>query len=315
MSTLPHVGRLAPSPTGGLHLGHARTFLHAWLDVRKTGGRMILRIEDIDASRCRPEAVSGAIDDLRWLGLDWDEGPHVGGPHAPYLQSLRCDLYDAMLKRLKDDELVYPCTCTRSDIARAASAPHPGEEGPVYPGTCSQRSAADAKGLSKPYSWRFRVYDEFVTWHDAALGLVSLNPSRAIGDFIVGRSTGEPAYQLAVVVDDAAMGITRVVRGDDLASSTPRQILLYRAIGFSVPKFAHLPLVYDAQGKRLAKRNGSVKLATLREQGVDPRDLIGRIIRSSGPTDCPARTSPAEILEHNFTQWPLGRWTIEGTPM
>jgi glutamyl-tRNA synthetase len=314
MSTLPHVGRLAPSPTGGLHLGHARTFLHAWLDVRKQGGRVILRIEDIDASRCRPDAVRGAIDDLRWLGLDWDEGPDVGGPHAPYLQSLRCGLYDAMLKRLTDDELVYPCTCTRSDIARAASAPHPGEEGPVYPGTCAQRSAADAEGLARPYAWRFRVRDGLAMWRDEALGLVSVDPSRTIGDFVVGRSSGEPAYQLAVVVDDAAMGITRVVRGDDLASSTPRQILLYRALGFRVPGFAHLPLVYDADGKRLAKRDGSVKLATLREQGVDPRELISRIIRSSGPTDCPERVSSAEILEHHFTQWPLERWMIDRTP-
>jgi len=310
MPVLAPVGRLAPSPTGGLHLGHARTFLHAWLDARKQGGRIILRIEDIDASRARPEAVTGAIDDLRWLGLDWDEGPDVGGPHAPYLQSLRRGLYGRALDRLKADERVYPCTCTRADIARASSAPHPGEEGPVYPGTCAHRRATDAERLTTPYSWRFRVPEGAVAWQDEAIGPVSTSPRESIGDFIVGRSSGEPAYQLAVVVDDAAMGVTQVVRGDDLVSSTPRQILLYRALGWNAPRFAHLPLVYDDTGKRLAKRDGSVKLATLRAQGIDPRVLIGRIIRSSGPTDCPERVRPSEILEHDFTRWPLDRRTI-----
>jgi glutamyl-tRNA synthetase len=311
MSTFPLIGRLAPSPTGGLHLGHARTFLHAWLEVRRVGGRMILRIEDLDASRTRPEALAGAIDDLRWLGLDWDEGPDIGGPHAPYLQSQRTELYASALDRLKADERVYPCTCTRADIARASSAPHLGEEGPIYPGTCSHRRAADAEGLTKPYSWRFRVEDESVSWNDEALGPVSINPYLSIGDFVVGRSSGEPAYQLAVVVDDAAMEITQVVRGDDLVSSTPRQILLYRALARTVPVFAHLPMVYDASGKRLAKRDGSVKIASLREQGVDPRSLIGQIIRSSGPTDSPERAWPREILEHQFTRWPVDRWTIK----
>ena len=311
MTSPPLIGRLAPSPTGGLHLGHARTFLHAWLSARTSGGRIILRIEDIDASRARPDAITGAIADLRWLGLDWDEGPDVGGPNAPYLQSLRVADYSAALDRLKLQERVYPCTCTRADIARAASAPHLGEEGPAYPGTCAGRCVADASGLSVPYSWRFRTADRPLSWEDEALGPVSINPGRTIGDFVVGRSSGEPAYQLAVVVDDAAMGITEVVRGDDLLSSTPRQILIYEALGLMIPSFAHLPLVYSADGKRLAKRDGSVKLAMLREQGTDPHSLVGQLLRSSGPTDCPERVWPSAILGHRYTKWPSTPWTFD----
>jgi len=310
MTSPPLVGRLAPSPTGGLHLGHARTFLHAWLSARSSGGRLILRIEDIDSSRARSDSIKGAITDLRWLGLDWDEGPDVGGPNGPYLQSLRLDRYSAALDRLKAQELVYPCTCTRADILRAASAPHLGEEGPAYPGTCSGRSVVDALKLSGPYSWRFRAPDRPVSWNDEVLGPVTMNPGRTVGDFVVGRPSGEPAYQLAVVTDDAAMGVTQVVRGDDLLSSTPRQILLYQALGLTIPDFVHLPLVYSADGKRLAKRDGSVKLATLRERGIDPRSLVGQILRSSGPTDCPEHIAPRDILQHQYAKWPSSAWTL-----
>lgn len=268
-------GRLAPSPTGGLHLGHARTFLIAWLSSRGQGGRVVLRIEDLDASRARAESINGAIEDLRWLGLDWDAGPTY--------QSRRMDEYAATLDRLIADELVYPCTCTRADIERAASAPHAEDEGPTYPGLCAHRSSRDALALAdRPFAWRFRVPPGNVEWVDRFRGPMSLDPTRIGGDFVVARSGVGPSYQLAVVHDDAAMGVTEVVRGDDLIPSTPRQILLYRALGWESPSFAHVPLAVGADGNRLAKRDGSIKLANLREDGLDPSELIGRIAVSCG---------------------------------
>ncbi len=283
----PTVGRLAPSPTGGLHVGHARTFLIAWLAARSAGGRVVLRIEDIDATRVRPDAAETAIADLRWLGLDWDEGP--------YAQSERLDAYRQALERLKRDERVYPCTCTRAEIARAASAPHAEDEGPSYPGTCSGRSAADAARLGgRPFAWRFRVPEGEIAWDDLFRGPTSADPARHGGDFLVARSPFAPSYQLAVVVDDAAMGVTQVVRGADLVASTPRQILLDRALGGSGRRYGHVPLVVGPDGRRLAKRDGSIRLETLRMRGVDPRDLIGWAARSCGWSDRVEPSSPAD---------------------
>ncbi len=277
------VGRLAPSPTGGLHLGHARTFLAAWLSARSRGGRIVLRIEDLDASRVRPEAIQGMIEDLHWLGLDWDEGPELVGPAGPYIQSQRLSYYEQSLAQLKVQEYVYPCTCTRAEIARAASAPHADEEGPTYPGTCSGRSAHDESALGgQPFIWRFRVPAGVIAWDDLFLGRVELDPSKVGGDFVVARNGLGPAYQLAVVVDDASMGVTEVIRGEDLVPSTPRQILLYRALGRPIPTFGHLSLVVDQQGRRLAKRDQSIKLSTLREQGIDPRRIVGSLAVSLG---------------------------------
>ncbi|MEW4567261.1 tRNA glutamyl-Q(34) synthetase GluQRS [Tautonia sp. JC769] len=277
------VGRFAPSPTGGLHVGHARTFLVCWLMARSAGGKVVLRIEDLDTSRLRPGMIEQAMVDLRWIGLDWDEGPDVGGESGPYLQSLRFDHYAKALDRLKRANLVYPCTCTRAEIQRMASAPHQGEEGPVYPGTCSHRSPDDAAKLGdRPYTWRFRVVNEAIPWHDLFLGSVAENPATTVGDFSVGRSDGSVAYQLAVVVDDAAMGVNQVIRGDDLRSSTPRQLLLSSALGLTAPRFGHVSLVGDQTGRRLAKRDESVKLATLRAEGVHPARLMGWVARSLG---------------------------------
>jgi glutamyl-tRNA synthetase len=215
-----------------------------------------------------------AVADLRWLGIDWDEGP--------YVQSERRGCYAAALDRLKADDLIYPCTCTRADIARVASAPHAGDEGPVYPGTCAGRSAGDAerlRGEGRPFAWRFRAGDQRVTWEDRVRGRIEIGPG---GDFVVGRSDGVAAYQLAVVVDDAAMGVTEVIRGDDLVPSTPRQILLYGALGHEPPSFGHVGLAVGPDGKRLAKRDQSLKLATLRESGVDPSRVVGAIAESCG---------------------------------
>jgi glutamyl-tRNA synthetase len=289
-SPLPIVGRLAPSPTGGLHIGHARTFLIAWLAARSRGGRIILRIEDIDASRVRPGATETAIADLGWLGLDWDDGP--------YVQSERMTAYRDAMERLKRKELVYPCVCTRADIERAASAPHAEDEGRTYPGTCARRSAAEAETLGdRPFAWRFRVPDGPVDWDDLFGGAMSLDPARMGGDFLVARSPFVPSYQLAVVVDDAAMGVTQVIRGSDLIPSTPRQILLDRELGGTGRDYGHVPLVVGPDGRRLAKRDGSIKLATLRDRGVDTRRLIGWIARSCGWSDREEPTTPADWVD------------------
>ena len=303
------IGRLAPSPTGGLHLGHARTFLVAWLSARSAGGRIVLRIEDIDASRIRPGATEAAIIDLRWLGLDWDEGPDVGGPHAPYLQSERRDRYHAALENLRRRELVYPCTCSRAEIARSASAPHDGDEGPRYPGTCATRRAGDAGILAgRPFCWRFRTTSRSVSWRDLIRGPCTGDPS-ASGDFLVGRSSGEPAYQLAVVCDDAAMAVGQVIRGDDLMTSTPKQILLYEALGLGAPSFGHVPLVVGADGRRLAKREESIKLSTFRERGVEPARIVASIGRSCGMTLPGEGYTPSDLIRRfDLGQIPLSPW-------
>jgi glutamyl-tRNA synthetase len=294
----PIAGRLAPSPTGGLHVGHARTFLIAWLDARSAGGRVILRIEDLDATRARPEASTGAIDDLRWLGLDWDEGP--------YVQSERIAAYEASLERLKHEELVYPCTCTRSDIERAAAAPHAEDEGLRYPGTCAGRSVADARSLAgRPFAWRFRVPPGPVAWDDLCRGTVRVDPFLHGGDFVVARSPAGPSYQLAVVHDDAMMGVSQVIRGDDLVPSTPRQILLYRALGWPEPAFGHVPLAVGPDGRRLAKRDGSLKLATLRASGVDHRRLVGWLAQACGWS---------QTIEPSMPRDWIGRFALSALP-
>jgi len=269
-------GRLAPSPTGAQHVGNARTYLIAWLSARRQGLKISLRIEDIDSPRVKPGSAKQAEEDLTWLGLDWDEGPVV--------QSERLPLYEAALAELKRQDLVYPCTCTRADVAAAASAPHAEHEGPVYPGTCAGRTAADAAKLEvegKPFAWRFRVTDS-PAFVDGFAGKVRIDLKQAGGDFVVWKSAGTPAYQLAVVADDIDTGVTEVVRGDDLLPSTPRQLLLYRALGKPPPRFVHVPLVVGPDGRRLAKRHGDTRLAILRTHGVTPERLVDTLAWSCG---------------------------------
>jgi glutamyl-tRNA synthetase len=286
-SSLP-VGRLAPSPTGAQHVGNARTYLIAWLSARSRGGSVVLRIEDIDSPRVKAGAAEQAVDELRWLGLDWD-GERV-------VQTQRLGLYEAALHRLQTQEMVYPCTCTRGDIERAASAPHLEHEGPVYPGTCAWRRAEAGTLAGRPHAWRFRVGEVSPAFVDDVRGPTQVDLRQVGGDFVVWKSAGTPVYQLAVVVDDAAQGVTEVVRGDDLVPSTPRQLLLYRALGLRAPSFAHVPLVVGPDGRRLAKRHGDSRLSALRAAGLSAESLVGLLAWSCGWIDRIAPVSARELL-------------------
>jgi glutamyl/glutaminyl-tRNA synthetase len=272
-SRLPYRGRLAPSPTGFLHLGHARTFWTSQERVRSAGGILILRNEDLDLSRSRAKFVDAFIEDLKWFGIEWQEGPDVGGPFGPYNQSERIDLYRAAFEDLKKCGTIYPCICSRQEVLRALQAPHQGDEEPIYPGTCRERKI-DEIPLGTRVSWRFRVPDrEVVSFGDGAFGLQRFIAGRDFGDFLVWRHDHLPSYQLACVVDDAAMEITEVVRGADLLLSTARQLLLYRVLDITPPAFFHCPLVTDEQGNRLAKRQGALSLRALRDRGLTPEQI------------------------------------------
>jgi len=292
-------GRFAPTPSGALHLGNARTALLAWLHARHAGGRFILRIEDIDRPRCRPHLAEQAIADLRWLGLDWDEGPEVGGPYGPYYQSEREELYQEALARLQAGGHLYPCYCSRAQLLAIASAPHGlASEGPAYPGTCRHLTPAERRereASGKTPSLRFALPDEAVTFTDLIAGPQHFPPG-AGGDFVVRRADGIIGYQLAVVVDDALMGVTHVLRGGDLLDSTPRQILLYRALGWPVPAFGHLPLLLGPDGARLAKRHGAVTLAGIREAGTRPEVVVGHLAHLSGLIDRLEPVRPQELV-------------------
>jgi glutamyl-tRNA synthetase len=267
-------GRLAPSPTGWLHLGHARTFWTAYQRCRAFSGTLVLRNEDLDRSRCRPEFVVGMIEDLHWFGLEWQEGPDCGGPFAPYSQSERFELYRAAFRKLRDQGCVYPCTCSRQDVLRALAAPHAGEDEPIYPGTCRPGAKAGASGSPRagaPVNWRFRVPDgQVISFHDGHFGKQEFTAGADFGDFVVWRHDDSPSYQLAVVVDDSAMQISEVVRGGDLLRSTSRQILLYQALELKSPAFFHCELMTDAAGVRLAKRHDALSLKQLRTNNPDP---------------------------------------------
>jgi glutamyl/glutaminyl-tRNA synthetase len=272
--TVGRRGRLAPTPTGLLHAGHARTFRIA--ADRAAAAGLVLRIEDIDGPRCRHEFVEAAIDDLRWLGFSWNEGPDVGGPHGPYEQSLRTDWFLEVWRLLEEAGAIYPSPHSRRDVEEAATAPHDNPAEPVFPPSLrpTHRERASAPG---GVPWRFRVPDgRSIAFEDAVAGTVHRTAGIDFGDFVVWRRDDLPAYELAVVADDHAMEIDEVVRGEDLLTSTARQILIYEALGWRPPAWCHVPLVRDAAGRRLAKRTGGLAIRDLRAAGWTPDEVLAR---------------------------------------
>jgi glutamyl-tRNA synthetase len=301
-----HRGRFAPSPTGRLHLGNAWAALLGWLWARSQGGEFFLRIEDLDTARSRPELTEGLLADLAWLGLSFDG--------VPVVQSQRLDLYRAAFDRLRATGRVYPCHCTRSEIARAVSAPHgPSDEGPRYPGTCLALSAEEsaARARTRPPAWRFRPREGVTEVEDLLHGSLVQDVAREIGDFVVLRNDGVPSYQLAVVVDDAEMGINHVLRGDDLLSSTPRQVQLCEALGLPVPVYAHVPLLLGPDGKRLAKRAGTPSLAELRERDIPPHRLVGLLAGWANLGDGSPRSLEALVPGFSLERVPRTAITVD----
>ncbi len=270
-------GRIAPTPSGYLHLGHARTFWRAQSRATERNGQLILRVEDLDAARSQPRFLEAIMEDLHWFGFRWDEGPDLGGRSGPYQQSARFHWYRDALERLIVLGRVYRCDCSRKDIQTASLAPHPGDEGPLYPGTCRKNTGKVPLEKQRKPNWRFRVPDNRrIAFEDGNLGNFSAVAGVDFGDFVVWRQDNTPAYQLAAVVDDHAMTVTEVVRGEDLLLSTCRQLLLYEALDWTAPEFFHCPLMKDARGERLSKRNQSLALRSLREQGLAPEQVRKR---------------------------------------
>ncbi len=295
--------RFAPSPTGELHLGGAWTALASWTLARRARGQFVLRTEDLDGPRTIAGAAAQIVDDLRWLGLDWEEGPDVSGPHEPYAQSERSAHYERALATLQEQHMLYPCDCSRAEIAQVASAPHEGEA--VYPGLCRDRDPR--RPMKRPPAWRVRVPDRIVHFIDELRGPQTESLREQTGDFVLKRGDGLYAYQLAVVVDDAAMGITHVVRGDDLLASTARQIFLFEALSLSVPRFLHLPLVLGPTGERLAKRNPVMTISGLRGAGIAANAIVGKLACGLGLRESDAPVAANDMVK-DLNQW---RWRAE----
>lgn len=291
------VGRFAPSPSGQMHLGNLLCSLLAWLSAKREGGRIVLRIEDLDPARSKPEHARQLEKDLHALGLHWDEGGLQDGRPGPYCQSRRTAHYQAHLEKLQAQGLVYPCFCTRAEL-HAASAPHASDGEPVYSGRCRGLSPAEAAKLAqtRPPALRLRVPDRDIAFTDAHYGPQLQNPARTCGDFILRRSDGVYAYQLAVVADDAAMGVTQVVRGRDLLSSTPRQLYLYSLLGLKPPAYAHVPLLLAPDGRRLSKRDRDISLPALSAAGFGPEDILGRLAYCAGLLPAPRPAALAELI-------------------
>ena len=290
-------GRFAPSPSGRMHLGNIFCALLAWLSARAQNGNMLLRIEDLDTSRCTEEKAKVLMDDLLWLGLDWDYGAAPGKPADEFYQSRRSGIYKKYFDALAAQDLIYPCFCTRAEL-HAASAPHASDGHFVYPGTCRRLTAAQrAAKLAGAHkcAWRIKVPDETLTFNDLHYGTQGLNLAREWGDFIVRRSDGIYAYQLAVVIDDALMGVTEVIRGSDLLSSTAPQLYLYKLLGFTPPQFGHLPLLTAADGRRLAKRDMDLDMGALRSK-FSPQQVLGQLAFLAGLLERPEAITAKELI-------------------
>ena len=299
------VGRFAPSPSGRIHLGNILCSLLAWLSSRQKGGRVVLRIEDLDTARCPRRYGEQMAADLAWLGLTWDEGPGVGGPDGPYEQSLRTALYEQALEKLTDMGLVYPCFCTRAEL-HAASAPHREDGQVLYAGTCRDLTPEQIaeKRKDRAPALRLRVPDEDWGFTDGHMGPYRENLARDCGDFLLRRSDGMFAYQLAVVVDDAAMGVTEVVRGADLLDSTPRQLYLYHLLGLEPPAFFHGPLLLTSDGRRLSKRNADAGLDDLQDR-MTAAEILGKLAYAAGfnPSAEP-KTAEQLLADFDWTKVP-----------
>ncbi len=294
-----------------IHLGNARTALAAWLSVRCRGGVFVWRVEDLDGPRVVPGLAAAQQEDLAWLGLDWDEGPDVGGPHAPYVQSERSELYEAALRRLAAAGRLFPCRLSRKDLQAMASAPHGAEETPYLASLRPESLEPDwferLSGMARPdAAIRFRVGEEEVSWTDRVFGPMTERVDQAVGDFVLKRRDGLYAYQLAVVVDDLAMEIDDVVRGADLLASTARQIQLINALGGTPPAYAHVPLIVRSPGEKLSKRDQSLTLRSLREEGARPEAVTGYLAYSLGLLDRPEPCRPADLIS-KFAWEKIGR--------
>lgn len=263
---------------------------------------LVLRMEDLDHPKVKPGAAEEALDDLRWLGLDWDEGPDIGGPHGPYVQSERIETYRVVLEQLAADGRVYPCICTRRDVEAAQSAPHKEDRSPGYPGTCRGRfpnfqAACEARTDGQLPAWRFlvdRAETEFLDRFHGRQQVIQQGPA---DDFVLARHPDGAGYMLAVVIDDAAMEITEVLRGDDLLDTTPAQLLLQEALGLPRPDYLHVPLVVGPDGKRLAKRHGDTRIRTLRESGTQPEEVVGWLASTCGWARAGERRQATDLLE------------------
>lgn len=289
--------RLAPSPTGAQHLGNARTHLIAYWAARQSGGEIVFRIDDLDSPRVKDWAIDQAVEDIRWLGIDWDGDPIRQISHKPQ--------YDQALESLiwSDKNLAYPCVCSRKDVAEALSAPHESRfrgEGLIYPGTCSGFSTGDAIPTAD-HCWRLRVSDRVLQFDDAVLGKQSCNPAEELGDFPitakVASTVGQVTYQLAVVVDDLCQGVDFVIRGNDLVASTFRQLDLYHHLGHQPPRYAHVPLVLGKDGRRLAKRHGDTRLSHYRQMGVQPEAIVGWAAYTLGMIESPDPCKASELID------------------
>lgn len=291
-------GRYAPSPTGDQHLGNARTAIAAWWRARSAGSSFVMRVEDLDEPRTVPAAVSANLEELRWLGLDWDEGPDVDGPHAPYRQSERHALYRTEIGRLKERGVLFECYLSRRELRELSSAPH--GAAPVYgerERRLNERIAAGKRAEGKSPSLRLRVPEAQLRFEDAVYGPQLFDTRRDVGDIVLRRADDAWAYQFAVVVDDYAMAVAEVVRGADLLASTAAQLLVYRALGYSAPAFLHVPLLQDEEGERLAKRKGSLTLSSLRRQGVPPQRVLGLLAYTLGFLERPEPLEPNDLLD------------------
>lgn len=303
-----YVGRLAPSPTGALHLGNVRTFMIAYLRARQAGGKLIMRMEDLDHPKDKPGAAKGAIEDLRWLGFEWDE---------EYTQSERIDLYRDAAKKLIEKGFLYPCICSRKDVENAQSAPHAGEQ-LFYPGTCRGRFSSweEALEYKREPCWRFKVEPNTnISFVDNFAGAYTQAIDKVLGDFPVARDKDGAGYTLAVVVDDLAMGVTEVVRGDDLLAATPAQILISHALCARELEYCHVPLVVGPDGKRLAKRHGDTRVAVFREVGVRPEKLLGMVAQSLGIAEKGEELTLSDMLPRfDLSLIPHAPWVVEKAP-